>query len=56
VAAFAEETGLTHLAIRDPSVTGAVHFGAEAAVDGHGLVGLFPPDLAGYHDGAQGRR
>jgi hypothetical protein len=53
VAAFAEETGLTHLAIRDPSVTGAVHFGAEAAVDGHGLAGLFPPDLAGYHDGAQ---
>ncbi|WP_449064748.1 RNA-binding protein [Planomonospora algeriensis] len=53
VAAFAGETGLTHLAIRDPSVTGALCFGVEAPLDGHGLAGLFPPDLTGYHDGAQ---
>ncbi|MFD1938267.1 MULTISPECIES: RNA-binding protein [Nonomuraea] len=53
VAAFAQETGVTHLAIRDPEVTGLVSFGVEPPIDGHGLVGLFPPDLTGYHDGAQ---
>ncbi|MBB6346362.1 hypothetical protein FHU36_002871 [Nonomuraea muscovyensis] len=52
VAAFAEETGITHLAIREPEVTGYVSFGAEPPIDGHGLAGLFPPDLTGYHDGA----
>ncbi|MGW4791428.1 RNA-binding protein [Nonomuraea sp. NPDC004297] len=53
VAAFAEESGSTHLAIRDPGVTGFVSFGTESPIDGHGLAGLFPPDLTGYHDGAQ---
>ncbi|WP_039924385.1 hypothetical protein [Amycolatopsis decaplanina] len=53
VTAFAEDTGVTLLTVRDPAVSGFVHFGAAPPVDGHGLHGLFPPDLAGYHDGAQ---
>lgn len=53
VTAFAEDTGVTLLTVRDPAVSGLVHFGAEPPVDGHGLLGLFPSDLTGYHDGAQ---
>jgi len=53
VAAFAEDTGIDHLAIREPAIAGFVHFGLEPTVEGHGLAGLFPPDLAGFHDGAQ---
>ncbi|MFG1942173.1 RNA-binding protein [Nonomuraea sp. NPDC048826] len=53
VAAFAEETGITHLTIREPGMTGFVHFGAAPPIEGHGLTRLFPPDLTGYHDGAQ---
>ncbi|MEV5840259.1 S1 RNA-binding domain-containing protein [Nocardia sp. NPDC052112] len=53
VAAFAEDTGVHQLTIREPQITGFVHFGLEPAVEGHGLSGLFPPDLTGFHDGAQ---
>ncbi|KFU80293.1 small subunit ribosomal protein S1 [Amycolatopsis lurida] len=53
VTAFAEDTGVTRLTIRDPEVHGFVHFGAEPPVDGDGLHGLFPADLTGYHDGAR---
>ncbi len=53
VGAFAADAGVEHLAIREPEATGFVHFGAEPAVSGHGLAGIFPPDLAGYHDGAE---
>ncbi|MFJ3877518.1 S1 RNA-binding domain-containing protein [Streptomyces sp. NPDC090077] len=53
VAAFAEDTGVDRLAIREPGISGPVHFGPEPAADGHGLAGLFPPDLAGFHDGAE---
>ncbi|MEU2391410.1 RNA-binding protein [Streptomyces sp. NPDC007369] len=55
IAAFAEASGIDRLEIREPSVTGtgSVHFGVEPPVDGHGLGGLFPPDLTGYHDGAE---
>lgn len=53
VAAFAEDTGIDELAIREPQISpGFVQFGLEPAVDGHGLDGLFPPDLTGFHDGA----
>ncbi|MCE0445519.1 hypothetical protein LT493_12195 [Streptomyces tricolor] len=31
-----------------------MHFGGEPAVEGHGLDGLFPRDLTGYHDGGRG--
>jgi hypothetical protein len=41
------------LEIREPTVTGFVHFGVEPPVDGHGLGRLFPPDLTDYHDGTE---
>ncbi|MFJ3926768.1 S1 RNA-binding domain-containing protein [Streptomyces sp. NPDC090022] len=53
IAAFAEDTGIDHLVIREPGISGLAHFGLEPAVDGHGLAGLFPPDLSGFHDGAE---
>ncbi|MER5587576.1 RNA-binding protein [Streptomyces asoensis] len=53
ISAFAEAAGIDRLEIREPFVAGLVHFGAQAAVEGHGLSGLFPADLAGYHDGAE---
>ncbi|WP_406352901.1 S1 RNA-binding domain-containing protein [Streptomyces sp. NBC_00658] len=52
VAALAEDAGLGQLAIREPQIAGFAHFGLESAVSGHGLTGIFPPDLTGYHDGA----
>ncbi|MFH8394277.1 hypothetical protein [Streptomyces sp. NPDC018036] len=52
IAAFAQESGIDRLEIRDPGVTGFVNFGLEAPVEGHGLAGLFPPDLTGSPSGA----
>ena len=53
VEAFAEDSGVTELTIREPEVGGFINFGLEPNVEGHGLIGLFPPDLTGYHDGAR---
>ncbi|MFJ1708861.1 S1 RNA-binding domain-containing protein [Kitasatospora sp. NPDC088346] len=53
ISAFAEDTGIDRLAVREPGISGLVHFGLEPAIEGHGLAGLFPPDLSGFHDGAQ---
>jgi len=53
IAAFAEASDIDRLEIRDPGVAGFVHFGVEPSAAGHGLDGLFPPDLSGYHDGAE---
>jgi small subunit ribosomal protein S1 len=53
VAAFATDTGIDHLAVREPQVPSLAHFGVEPAVDGFGLEELFPSGLAGFHDGAQ---
>ncbi|GHH45481.1 small subunit ribosomal protein S1 [Streptomyces umbrinus] len=53
VAAFTEDAGIDQLAIREPQITGFTHFGLEPAVPGHGLTGIFPSDLTGYHDGAK---
>lgn len=53
VAAFAADTGIDHLVIREPQVPSLVHFGVEPPVDGFGLEGLFPSGQAGFHDGAQ---
>ncbi|MFD7260484.1 RNA-binding protein [Streptomyces sp. NPDC059874] len=53
IAAFAEASDIDRLEIREPSVTGFVHFGIQPPVGGHGLNRLFPPDLSGYHDGAE---
>ncbi|MFD7779988.1 hypothetical protein [Streptomyces sp. NPDC059753] len=47
ITAFARETGIDTLVIREPEVTGFVNFGLEEPVEGHGLAGLFPPDLTG---------
>ncbi|MFD9434726.1 S1 RNA-binding domain-containing protein [Streptomyces sp. NPDC060002] len=52
VAALAEEAGIDQLAIREPQIGGFVHFGLEPPADGHGLAGLFPAGVAGFHDGA----
>ncbi|HEY1093633.1 MAG TPA: S1 RNA-binding domain-containing protein [Glycomyces sp.] len=52
VAAFAEVAGVDRFSIREPCVSGSHRFGAGPAVPGHGLAGIFPPDLTGYHDGA----
>lgn len=53
VEAFAEDSGVTELTIREPAVGGFIKFGLEPPIEGHGLIGLFPPDLTGYHDGAR---
>ncbi|MEU3931282.1 RNA-binding protein [Streptomyces sp. NPDC029044] len=53
VAAFAADTGIDHLAVREPQVPSLAHFGAGPAMDGFGLEALFPSGLAGFHDGAQ---
>jgi small subunit ribosomal protein S1 len=53
VAAFAADTGIDHLVIREPQVPSLAHFGVEPSVDGFGLEGLFPSGRAGFHDGAQ---
>ncbi|KUN36958.1 RNA-binding protein [Streptomyces longwoodensis] len=53
ISAFAEASDVDRLEIREPAVTGFVHFGAAPAVAAHGLGELFPSDLTGYHDGAE---
>ncbi|MFF1593031.1 RNA-binding protein [Streptomyces sp. NPDC058286] len=53
IAAFARAAGIHTLAIREPQITGFVNFGLEEPIEGHGLAGLFPPDLTGYYDGAE---
>ncbi|GAA2475129.1 RNA-binding protein [Streptomyces longisporus] len=53
VAAFAEDTGIDHLVVREPQVPSLAHFGVEPPVDGFGLEGLFPSGQAGFHDGAE---
>ncbi|MFZ4278279.1 RNA-binding protein [Streptomyces arboris] len=52
IAAFAAASEIDRLEIREPAVTGFVPFGMELPVERHGLGGLFPPALTGYHDGA----
>ncbi|WP_415648716.1 S1 RNA-binding domain-containing protein [Stackebrandtia soli] len=54
IAAFAEAVDVDHLVVREPQIAlGFANFGAEPNVEGHGLTGLFPPDLTGFHDGAR---
>ncbi|MFF0338351.1 hypothetical protein [Kribbella sp. NPDC004875] len=52
LAAFAEESGVGEVSIREPEVAGPWNFGLEAPIDGHGLSGQFAPDLSDYYDGA----
>ncbi|MEV7443243.1 S1 RNA-binding domain-containing protein [Streptomyces sp. NPDC091204] len=65
VEAFAVESGIDRLSVREPAVASFVHFGAEPPMDGFGLDGLFPRGSAdsadtadtavpkGFHDGAE---
>ncbi|MEV7545370.1 hypothetical protein [Streptomyces sp. NPDC089915] len=50
VAAFAEESGVDRLAVREPGVAGLAWFGLEPAIRGHGLAGLFPSELTVWPD------
>ncbi|MFG3254018.1 RNA-binding protein [Streptomyces sp. NPDC048172] len=52
VRAFAADTGVDRLTVREPEVSSSVHFGVEPPVDGFGLSTLLPGGLAGFHDGA----
>ncbi|WP_283298697.1 S1 RNA-binding domain-containing protein [Streptomyces sp. HNM0645] len=52
IAAFAEESGVDQLAVREPKIGGFCHFGLEPPVDGYGLTDVFPAGLTGFHDGA----
>ncbi|WP_345696130.1 RNA-binding protein [Kitasatospora terrestris] len=52
VAAFARAAGIDRLTVRDPGLSGPVHFGLGPLLDGHGLSGLFP-EPAAFHDGAE---
>ncbi|MFJ5231361.1 RNA-binding protein [Kitasatospora sp. NPDC088391] len=51
VTAFAEDSGVDELELREPGVAGPVHFGLEPALDGSGLDGLLPGGRAALHDG-----
>lgn len=53
IAAFAADTGVDHLAVREPQVPSYVHFGVEPPVGGYGLTGLFPAGPTGFFDGAE---
>ncbi|MEV0811118.1 hypothetical protein [Micromonospora sp. NPDC050200] len=52
VAAFAEDTGVDVLQIREPSVPIVTGIGSDIHERFGGLVELFGADLDGYHDGA----
>jgi small subunit ribosomal protein S1 len=53
VAAFAADTGVGRLVVREPQVPSPVPFGGEPAVKGFGLDGLLPSGPDGFHDGAE---
>ncbi|MEV5975120.1 RNA-binding protein [Streptomyces sp. NPDC051921] len=53
VQAFAADTGVDRLSVREPGGTSLAHFGLEPPLDGCGLDTLFPSGLAGFHDGAE---
>jgi hypothetical protein len=52
VAAFAVDSGVDVLQIREPSVPVVMGFGSDDGAVSGGLVDLFGADLTGYHDGA----
>lgn len=54
VEAFARDTGVDHLIVREPQVPSLAHFGAEPPVDGFGLDGLFPAGPAADPAGSAG--
>lgn len=52
IVAFAEESGVEQLSVREPEIGGFAHFGLEPPLDGYGLADVFPAGLTGFHDGA----
>ncbi|WP_331738527.1 S1 RNA-binding domain-containing protein [Embleya sp. NBC_00896] len=50
--AFALDAGLTRLTIDNPVKNGFFSYSVRSGRGHHGLDGLFPYDLSGYHDGA----
>ncbi|WP_370416035.1 RNA-binding protein [Streptomyces fradiae] len=53
IKAFAADTGVERLSVREPGVVSLVHFGLEPPLEGFGLDGLLPNGLADFHDGAE---
>ncbi|MFG3286303.1 RNA-binding protein [Streptomyces sp. NPDC048111] len=54
VKAFAADTSIDHLSVREPEVSSLAHFGVEGSLDGFGLDRLLPGGgLADFHDGAE---
>ncbi|WP_405163666.1 hypothetical protein OG203_00650 [Nocardia sp. NBC_01499] len=53
MAAFAEDSRVHELEIREPEVAWMVTFGVEAPVADFGLNGLFPDWRSGFYDGAR---
>lgn len=53
VEAFARDSGVTHLTIDNPMLDGFFRYSHDPGTADFGLAGLFPPDRAGYHDGAR---
>ncbi|MDI2124751.1 S1 RNA-binding domain-containing protein [Yinghuangia seranimata] len=52
MAGFALDAELTHLTVDNPMRQGFFSFSSLHGRGNHGLSGLFPYDLTGYHDGA----
>jgi len=48
---FALDAGLTHLTVDNPVKNGFFSYSVRSGSGHHGLGGLFPYDLSGYHDG-----
>ncbi|MFI8292483.1 RNA-binding protein [Streptomyces sp. NPDC085614] len=53
VQAFAADTGVDRLSVREPEVSPFAHFGVDPPLGGFGLGTLLPGGLAGFHDGAE---
>ncbi|MFE5815939.1 RNA-binding protein [Streptomyces sp. NPDC056479] len=53
VLAFAVETGIDRLSVREPQAPALASFGLERPLRNFGLEGLFPTGLTGFHEGAE---
>ncbi|MFF1318262.1 RNA-binding protein [Streptomyces chartreusis] len=53
VAAFAADTRIAQLSVREPGIISLAHFGVESPMDGFGIERLLPGGLADFHDGAE---
>ncbi|MEU3501977.1 S1 RNA-binding domain-containing protein [Streptomyces hundungensis] len=54
IAAFAADTGIERLAVREPQLPApCLNFGLEPPMDGFGLDGVLPTGPDGFHDGAE---